>query len=112
MNRPAFERLRAILLDVIPERLDMRSWICGSAACAAGHAMEDVWFVRQGFRSHFGVPRYRHYDEWDAIHVFFDVDLRTMNYVFNANRYPQTSLHVTPADVIQRIHEVLNGTFH
>lgn len=113
MNRERLQHLITILEKVQPDMLKMGGWFarltpCGTAACAVGHACLDPDFQAQGLSPFFGGPKYAGDMGWDAVEGFFDLGPLGAEHLFDEDSYSRR-IPVTPADVIERIREMLAG---
>jgi hypothetical protein len=95
----------------------MDRWMCGTSACAIGHAAQDPTFNAEGFRMKtsnvlktmpFNEPAYddgtNHYEGMPAVLKFFDATPAEAHYLFSEGSYATPA---TPRDVIGRINEVI-----
>jgi hypothetical protein len=109
MHRERLEELKRLMGKVKPERLNMFSWICGTAACALGHAAKHKPFKKQGLTltSLDGVPSptYKAYRGIQAGECFFELSRANATYLFLAGSYAEEQ--VSPQHVIQHIDRLL-----
>lgn len=118
-----------------PSRFDISSWAqgsrhpCGTTACAVGWAGLDRSFQAEGFGlfvmgydgkhhqtrtvdelnewSLLGVfPAYQDKKHWAAVRLFFGIDARTANWLFDAEAYGE-SVDPSAGDVANRIRAVI-----
>jgi hypothetical protein len=96
------------------EKFDMSSW-CGTAACAAGHACSDPWFIERGLKlektpeTHAPVPVYYVGRDaqlgFTALMFFFDISLEDASRLFCPVYYPESLDYITPKRVADRIRD-------
>jgi len=121
------ERLTKLadLMDVTPpEKFDITSWCCGTAACAVGTACLNPWFNSEGLSFRGNIPCYKdlsssEYAEvthWTAVSKFFEISLEHAHYLFLGVSYVddfdeetdyEEDIVVTPAQVAERIREFI-----
>lgn len=100
---------------ILPENFDMRSWSCGTAACAAGQMRGDPWFEDQGltFEHDSGdhYPKYEGEFAFEACSMFFGLEDYETDRLFCPLSYDvrlsETGFRITPRDVSIRIREVI-----
>ena len=124
MNRERLTYLIDILSAVPPERFDIETWKCETAACALGWACGSPHFQEQGL--HFRpVPNFEGAcePEFEGVHRyyagarFFGITIEQSEYLFCPNLYIDDEhrtddgefdySYVTPEHVITRIKELL-----
>lgn len=108
-----------ILQSVPPNRFNMKSWRCGTSACAAGWAGMDYTFNRMGFFSHdatseldelcYCSPEGKQFKYFQACEQFFELNEWEAEYLFYPNVYSNNSEPITPQRVISRIQSLLEG---
>ena len=110
MNREALRQGVRVLKFVKKKEFDLRSWDCGTTACAIGHMCKDNWFKKKGLyvkRGPIGIiePHYGSRIGWHAVSRFFDIPLDQAFYLFGRWRYLQDKNK--PKHVIKRLKEWL-----
>ena len=117
MNKERLLRLaRDILPNVPEEKFNLKTWKCGSAACAVGWAASDPQFKKEGFKLYSGLfgpddnrqvftPSYGDLGGWSAVEKFFGIDFDHAQYLFSDEAYGSA----TKEHVIQRIEEFVAG---
>lgn len=117
MNRERLERLEALLRRIAkrPRKLgfDLRTWKCGTAACAIGHAAMDPWFQKQGLiltgtSGDIEWPAYKRWTEFEAAAAFFGVKDNVAYELFGPAAYEDADL-TNPLAVADRIRALLDG---
>jgi len=122
MNKERLLRLANEILPHVPaEKFDMRTWKCGTTACAAGWAASDKQFRREGLSittrsSGAVVPTFK--DEANTVRygyaaccAFFGLQWREAEFLFSPTNYacgggPEDT---TPAEVSERIRMLVRG---
>lgn len=86
---------------VEPSRFDMRSWKCGTTACAAGWAAMIPEFVAAGYDCDAWGPAFREFVYADALGAFFGIEGRQITHLFSGmhNRTAQEEAAVIRAFV-------------
>lgn len=116
MNRGRLLKLAAHLDTVPPEKFDLGHWICGTTACAVGHACSIPEFRAEGLgwnskqsRTRFEnpAPRFGGSEGWYAVQKFFDLDYGQATALFLDDSYDTHGERTTAAEVAQRIREVV-----
>lgn len=122
MNKARLKHLIKILSRVPEEKFNLRDWghadsesenVCGTSACAVGHACFDPKFRKQGLTYELGqfnriYPVFEDRVAWLAVWRFFDLNSAEAHWLFDHNAY---AIRATPKMVIDRIkHLVENGT--
>lgn len=126
MHRERLLRLIDILKSVDPEHYDQTYWICGSTACAGGHAAQDADFNELGLTLSEASPRFDGHLGIDALQRFFGLSSKAADYIFGSFSYYKLSRaladeadddtdddellcarYIKPSHVIARIEEIL-----
>lgn len=115
MHIPRLTALAALLDVTAPDKFNLSTWHCGTAACAVGTAAMHLDFNYQGLHMHCSnralVPAYDYGDGtaplkgWDAVEAFFDLSLGQAGDLFSAGAY--SSYASKPADVAARIRKFI-----
>ena len=114
------ERLKewAKLMRSVPkDRLDMKTWTCGTEACAAGHAAQHPPFMEEGFslaREHpyAGAPSYKAYRNYHAIEEFFGLSTSESHRICAYSAYDHDFSEgmfsvIAPEDVVLHIETII-----
>lgn len=112
MNVEALKQLKRVLQNVPEKEFDITLWDCGTAACAAGWAGRDPWFSSRGLRvtkAPYSMLYYKDLFYEEALMAFFDLTLEqtALFFEWGYEASLEKSNYVTPADVIERIDELL-----
>lgn len=127
MNRHRLEVLQAHLRQVKPDKFDIRSWGCGSTACAIGHAGRIKEFQDLGFSCNetkcpsYSGPSYSVKASadpnlhimmlgWTAVEEFFELEPIEARYLFLSQSYSNCGL-TTAIEVADRIESLLRDGF-
>jgi hypothetical protein len=91
---------------------------CGTTACACGWVGTDPWFNERGFtlkytalgrKGRAAYPRYKGFEDWEAIMQFFRLTKDEAYHLFLGLRYPRKDID-NPKAVARRIRQfVKNG---
>lgn len=106
--------LITILTNLEPDQLNMHTWAteCGTAACAAGWAALDPRFNRGGLRAgKYGQPTCSYHVDrpFHTLADFFGITVNQSLHLFSQYNYPDYAIGITPAQVIERIDDLLKG---
>lgn len=110
MNKERLEHLCEVLVNVPPEKFDLKAWKCDTAACAIGWACIDKQFNKQGFRftkevsGYHATPRFGGNFGWPAVQEFFDISGDRALKLFSGTSYEEPA---TPLCVIKRIRKYI-----
>lgn len=110
MNKERLLKL-ADFLDTVPaEKFDLRTWQCGTTACAVGWACTMPEFQDEGlvlanrWPDFIPFPMYIGYTCWTAVKQFFELTSVNADHLFDAGEYEPGA---TPQDVAVRIRRVV-----
>ncbi|SDR37246.1 hypothetical protein SAMN05443245_5201 [Paraburkholderia fungorum] len=115
MHRERLEQmvtmLRGLPVDAEP-KFHLRTWNCGTTACAVGHACFYQPLIDQGLRwnSMDRVPEFEGEESWDAVRGFFGLGREDAEYLFYDECYPSYGEFTTAIDVADRIEQLIAGT--
>lgn len=105
------------ILQLVPlERFSLRTWKCGTTACAVGWACMDPLFNLQGLIHYGSGPYYEKpdaepnefYTHWAAVEMFFGLDEEQALHLFSPTHYNNVRRPI-PQDVIARIEALIQG---